>query len=462
MRRNLHVDFAGVLLGFLAAGCGGSTSAPSNGNGDAQQDPVRQTVNRPLVETADNTTFQQSSVAPTIALEEVMPTIRLEDAEKFMGKEVFFIGRVARTGKSDSGHVFLNFGEGDSGPRLTGFIRNFVVEKFAQPPDVLFEGKTVKIRGDLYVFRGAPNISIGAPSHVTVVADDAVPPGRDPSVAARPPVGEVLTIACYNMLNLFDVYDDPYHSDEGTAAKPRPALEMLAESIRALDADVLALVEVENRTILEHFNKALLAGMGYEHVVLTEGNDRRGIDVALLSRVPVGPVTSYRHLRFPDANGESIISFRRDLLQVRIEPEDGLPLDIFVVHFKSKGGSEDEGLSLRLAEARATREIMDRILAQDAQATFLVCGDFNDFIDSESLTALIGSGDTALVSFVEELPEDGRVTYNQEPYISMIDFILASPAMAQRYESGSYRITPGSPETTGSDHNPVVARFRIR
>jgi len=63
---------------------------------------------------------------------------------------------------------------------------------------------------------------------------------------------------------------------------------------------------------------------------------------------------------------------------------------------------------------------------------------------------------------VQDLPENQRVTYNQKPTLSMIDFILASPAMAKRYVPQSYRIVPGSPETTGSDHNPVTARFRVK
>ena len=42
----------------------------------------------------------------------------------------------------------------------------------------------------------------------------------------------------------------------------------------------------------------------------------------------------------------------------------------------------------------------------------------------------------------------------------MIDFALASPAMAKRYVPKSYRIfVDGGPAGTGSDHNPVTARF---
>jgi hypothetical protein len=34
--------------------------------------------------------------------------------------------------------------------------------------------------------------------------------------------------------------------------------------------------------------------------------------------------------------------------------------------------------------------------------------------------------------------------------------------MAKRYEKGSYDILPGSPAQTGSDHNAVIARFRLK
>jgi exonuclease III len=58
----------------------------------------------------------------------------------------------------------------------------------------------------------------------------------------------------------------------------------------------------------------------------------------------------------------------------------------------------------------------------------------------------------------ETLPE----TYNQGEFHSMIDYILCTPAMAESYVKDSSRIIPGSPESTGSDHNPVTASFRVK
>ena len=276
----------------------------------------------------------------------------------------------------------------------------------------------------------------------------------------RPAFDGKVTVATFNVLNLFDEYDDPYHEDEGMRAKPRAQLERLAETIRRIDADVLALQEVENRGCLERVVRELLPDLGYEHVVCFEGNDRRGIDCAVLSRLPIGPVTSHRHLRFRDDSGE-IRRFRRDLLAVSVEPVGFESFTVFVVHLKSKRGGAKQTAGLRSAEARAIRRVLDRTLSKDAAARFLICGDFNDTWDSEPMGIIRGSGPGALRGFVGDLAP-GEVTYNRGRYRSVIDFVLASPELSKRYMSKSYRIRSGSVETGGSDHNPVSARFELR
>ena len=108
------------------------------------------------------------------------------------------------------------------------------------------------------------------------------------------------------------------------------------------------------------------------------------------------------------------------------------------------------------------RGVLDDILESDPQAHVLLCGDFNDTIDSVPLQTILGSGKMEMTSFFSDVPEKERVTYNKEPYRSMIDFIFASPAMAKLYKKRSYEILPGGPSQTGSDHNAVIARFRLK
>jgi hypothetical protein len=60
------------------------------------------------------------------------------------------------------------------------------------------------------------------------------------------------------------------------------AIENTARVIRDLDADVLAVVEADNRISLKRFNEQVLTsvdGSPYHHIMLVDGNDDRGIDV---------------------------------------------------------------------------------------------------------------------------------------------------------------------------------------
>jgi endonuclease/exonuclease/phosphatase family metal-dependent hydrolase len=411
--------------------------------------------------------FAPEEEAP-IKLAESVETIPWTDAGKFLDREVFAVGRVVRTGRSKTGHVFLNFDRQDKGS-LTIFIHKDNVKNFPKNPGAAYRDTLVRVHGFVYDHQGTPNISASGPGDIAVLPDSTPLPA--PVAASSPaesapatwtlPADGTITLGTYNTLNLFDNWDDPYSADAATDAKPRAQVEALARSIRTLNADVLALEEVENRGYLQRFNRAFLRDMGYE-VVEFEGNDNRGIDVALLSRLPVGPVTSHRHLVFADGAGRPM-RLRRDLLEVRLEPPGALPFEVFVVHLKSKGGEENGGADTRIGEARLIRKVLTERLAADPRACFVICGDFNDSIESEPVKIIIGEGDAALKTFVADLPADGRISFNQPPFLSMIDFVFASPAMAGHYAAGSYRIVGGgSPEATGSDHNPVVMKFRIK
>jgi len=421
---------------------------------------------------------------PVPVLEPPLPPevahIRWQDAADYFDRDCVVYGRVV-VAATTKNWCFLNF-DPDYRHTFTVAIPRHAFDKFPKPPEEMYAQQDIAVTGRIVEYEGKPEIVIAGPDAIQIGASmPAQPPPADartatpatqPAPASQPAFTGVVTVATFNTLNLFDDQDDPYHADEGTPPKPREELEHLAAAIRQVNADVLALQEVENRFYLERFNELLLSDLGYENVVLYEGNDRRGIDVALLSRLPVGPVTSYRHLRFPDGNGQSM-AFQRDLLRARIDPpapasaaSGQVPppsFDLFVVHLKSKRGQDEQRtLATRLGEARAIRRIFDEILASDPTARFLICGDFNDTLDSQPLQTVLGTGPTALTGFANDLPAESRISYNQEPYQAMIDFLLASPALARHYRPGSYRILPGSIPTTGSDHNPVIVEFDLR
>lgn len=428
----------------------------------ADDTPLPKPASGPGADSASTSTAKRplDPIQPT----EYLPIVPWQKAEDFIGQEVLLVGKVVRTSVNAGGYGFLNFDEDHDGT-LSVFIHKAALPYFPEPLDKAYQGRKIRVRGLLYRYKGTPSINAPGPDLITFLPDDAPLPAEPiiplhihPTMTAGP--GETITLATFNLHNMFDAWDDPYRADTAANVLDRAMMEKLAGTIRQLDADVLGICEIENRGILDLFCKVLLHDMGYEPVLI-EGNDGRGIDVAVLSRLPVGPVTSHQHLRFPGPNG-SMTRFRRDLLQVRIEPPGAQAFDMYVVHLKSKSGDPAGTLDIRMAEARQARLLLDRRLAAEPDARFVICGDFNDTIDSQPLQTLLGSGPAALHHFVADVPDDQRVTFNKEPHRAMIDFIFASPAMARDYVSDSYRIVHGSMETIGSDHNPVVAQFKTR
>lgn len=388
------------------------------------------------------------------------PIVDWREAPTLVGHPAIVQGRIVST--KNIGHIcFLNF-DATRARTFTGVIFFNDFHAFPDKPEEVYRDQWVRLRGTITTYGGNAQINLFSPDQIEIL--DGEPPQAKPIAprAARssPVAPERITIASFNILNLFDAYDDPYHEDEGTRIKPRDELNRVAAMIRQLDADVLALQEIESRGYLERFVRVLLSGLGYSHVVHLEGNDLRGIDCAVLSRWPVGPVTSYRHVEF-EGPGDKPMRFRRDLLRVRILPPGADGLDVFVVHLKSKGGGKPSD-AVRLAEARQLRKVLDDCLETSPEARFVVCGDFNDTWESPSLEVIRGSGDRALSCQARELPSEQQITYNKEPYRSMIDFIFCSPALAADYVPGSYRIHAGSVASHGSDHNPVVAQFRLK
>ncbi len=395
-----------------------------------------------------------NAVAQAINRDEGRPQVLWQEARQVVGKTALVSGEVI--GVPTVGRItFINFDE-QRPVRFVGVIFEDSLANFPRPPAEMYNGKIVRLRGTVSLFRDQPQIVLTSPEQIEIL--NRLPDGSDapqPIVRAQP--GQI-AVAAYNVLNLFDDYDDPYCDDEGTAAKPRQEMELLAQSIKSLGADVIAMEEVENRDYLQRFVDVFLGDFGYNEVVLFEGNDTRGIDVALVSRVPIGEVRSHRHLTFKGPDG-AVRRFQRDLLAVTVLPEGGEPLQVWVVHLKSKRGGAPTSEPIRQAEALEIRRLLDRELADDPQARIIVTGDFNDTADSVSLQTIIGSGPTALWSPHTDLQNPDVLTYNGGEFKSMIDFMFLTPAMRERYVPGSFRIPQGSVDTTGSDHNPIVATF---
>ncbi len=248
-----------------------------------------------------------------------------------------------------------------------------------------------------------------------------------------------------------------------------------------------------------------MVGNGYRQKFLIEGNDRRGIDVAVLMReqtisgekIEVVDVRSNAMLTYADLdlfNDDLAKSFqphdrifKRDCLELDLMI-GGRPLSLYVVHFKSMGSGREEAegrtgtMAVRRAEAMAVRRIIERRFGTDgaASASFAICGDMNDYQEKvqvigtrrtgyrfeprrEEMSALdVFSHDGFAVNPMARRDEMDRWTlYHargpEEQHLCQLDYIWLSPALASRNASAVPEIVRG-----GSRSAPSSRRGRSR
>jgi predicted extracellular nuclease len=208
-------------------------------------------------------------------------------------------------------------------------------------------------------------------------------------------------IMSYNVENLFDTIDDPNKADEDftptgklqwNTARYYEHLNHTVDAITNKGTNfpaIVGLIEVENGTVLNDLvNTSFLKGRGYQ-VVWYEGPDERGIDVAMIY----------------DSNRVSVIASRaipvvlesvtdpntRDILKVTVKvgSED---FNLFVNHWPSRRGGQDESEMHRIKAASVLRKEVDQILAVNIKSNIICMGDFNDFPSNKSIHEVLQAG----------------------------------------------------------------------
>ncbi len=176
-----------------------------------------------------------------------------------------------------------------------------------------------------------------------------------------------------------------------------------------MDVDVLAVQEVEHIEILKRFNRDHLDNL-YPHVVLIEGNDQRLIDVGILSKLPIGVITSHQAATHPADPGRRV--FGRDLLQVEIlDPGGDKLFNIYNTHMKSHfvPFGEDPVIGAEQANERRQRqaETISRIISrmERPNSRFVLLGDMNDPPDSAFLEPMLTVDGQPLITALVDAQE---------------------------------------------------------
>ncbi len=212
-------------------------------------------------------------------------------------------------------------------------------------------------------------------------------------------------------LQMLDVKNEKHFQaleEARVVAHTDDTMQLTALAVADCRADIICMQEVENLDALQAFEYGYLfkmAGHGYRHKYLVDGNDTRGIDVCVMMRdetatgeeIEFVSMQSHAHLTYQElkihnkalaetGNEPNERIFRRDCLEIDVKI-GGRPLTIYTVHFKSMGSGKSgvDGrtwtMPIRDAEAKAVRKIIEQRFGKGKTANkrWVICGDLNDY-----------------------------------------------------------------------------------
>lgn len=243
-----------------------------------------------------------------------------------------------------------------------------------------------------------------------------------------------LKIATYNVENLFDAkvqgseYND-FKNGNWNAEKYSFKLEKTVDVLKRLDADIVALQEIENFEVL----KDLAQKSGYKFYKFSKSDKNSPFGVAVLSRININDTIFYP----PPLNIKS-----RDILRCDFTFE-GENFSIFVNHFLAKKNA----YSKRIANATQLSSVLRNV------KNAIVLGDFNTNYGPDSLLNDIINRYN-LVDLWKFLPSIERISHQSG---RAIDHILLSQDFFKNgtlnYKDESFGVFDEN--FKNSDHLPI-------
>ena len=282
-----------------------------------------------------------------------------------------------------------------------------------------------------------------------------------------PAIGDIeINIFLLNTEFFFD-HKEPHGAVVGEAV-PVPTAEeyeakakTIVELIDTHNANIVGLVEVENRAVLEKV-KYYLASPDDWQIAFDEGRDTyTGQDVALLTkfRVVRGSATNFpaeREVYFVDGQERDVNPSKILGVELRI---DNQPFYVLIAHLISRRGSND---SKRLAQANVVRR--QAVKAMMADKNVIVMGDMNDTPATPVINRLRGFDDIwgDFLQTANAVEVDNRYTYIHENQKNLLDHILISPSLRNEFRNVEKGKRCEIIDVGGlSDHRAILARLRI-
>lgn len=239
-----------------------------------------------------------------------------------------------------------------------------------------------------------------------------------------------LKVSTYNVLNLEQlkgkfVYDKRQGRTVQVAParfKPEEELRGVADTIRRTDSDILFLQEVESLPALEALVRDRLGGA--YRIMMVDGNDERGIDIAVLVKKDLPfdlELQSYRNVEMKNQlrGGREELAFSRDLpvLTVRKKGSREPIMDFVGTHFKSQrdAAGDDGSIYKRTEQAKAAAKIIGEVRARHPGIPMVFLGDTNtDVRSAKELAPIWNAGFRDALEATGKRPEE-RITQTYHP-----------------------------------------------
>lgn len=243
--------------------------------------------------------------------------------------------------------------------------------------------------------------------------------------------------------------------------------------------DVIGVAEIENSNVLFRLlSDTALKKAGYAFIHY-DGQDHRGIDVALIYRKSVLKPESVTRKQIVMPDGDTLRS--RDILHVQVRrrnaPDDAPTLDFIVNHHPSKYGGARQSQSRREAAMTTLKNLSDSISSVRKEPHVIAMGDFNDTPDAPPFSII----EESLVNKGLKTRGMDCGTIRYEGKWDLIDMFLVSPEIDEKTAMEIVRVpflmvrdtrhpgvkpfrTYSGPKYIGgvSDHCPVILKVFLQ
>lgn len=257
-------------------------------------------------------------------------------------------------------------------------------------------------------------------------------------------------VVFYNIENLFDTIADANVADEEflpNAAKNWNSIKYyskvanMAKAIRAVGGwqapEIVGLAEIENRSVMLSLAKHNALKNANYQIVHFDSPDPRGIDVGLLYNADLVNVLYAEPIKINMPNSRT-----RDILYAKLLVHNTDTLHLFVNHWSSRSGGQQESEHKRIAAAQTLKSKTDSIHKHVKNPAILVMGDFNDSPTNSSLQLLTDEKITgSLVNLMALLPKT-EGSHKYKGVWDYLDQIVVSKSLVN--QSKNFHVVNGS------------------